>query len=176
MVYYNGINYTVKITDFGLAYIPGSKNNNAICSLLFESPEINYSYKFKDKLPKSLLYLHEHFHENPKLKSYADLLLNYTKDIEDKIKALGDSIHTPNKSNDLFSLGIVLYYVYFYGIPRNIMPRQITQEKILNNIKSSSIIKGLLCPYREERMSPGKAMEILQTPSTPQYRASRPTL
>ena len=147
--------YTLTLTDFGLAYHPTIGSSVLpLASVGFESPEILALYDNQNN-QKDYRFFHESTHPS------------YAKDIYANIISSGpipaeqlNTYHLPHKANDIWALGIVLHELYKNETPNND-----------SDYSDMPLLTGMLAPNRKDRLTIDQALDIFyempQPPAPP---------
>jgi serine/threonine protein kinase len=127
--------FHLELADFGMARDtndPDFSEEQALGSLMNESPEISLA----NKDPKA--FYHAYYYNM----NYA----SYGREIAQQINVLPEYA-IPNKANDMWSLGVVIYILYYKTIPSS-----------ANQSQFSPLIAGLLQPNRQNRFTADEAL------------------
>lgn len=152
LIYRDEHGYYAKLTDFGNAVYPRDLDfGDALATGMYESPEILLGYEAPGSIKHDYYYKGESG-DYIKRHSYAFACLKNERNTL-HIPSDPQSYAKPHLANDMWSLGIVLFYLLYKRCPRY-------RNKDFDRIEESPLLNGLLCPNRRLRLDIRQAIEL----------------
>lgn len=138
--------YHLKIADFGLFARQGDPRAKAGIYIPAWSPELAYSYAYSSKDTFNLKSLGQSFFEShPHLFEYNPKLFVNSSGFSD--------LQKPHSANDMWALGLMIFEMRYGRIPAYTV-------QDLSLIKQDRLLRGLLEPNRQKRLTIEKALQI----------------
>lgn len=135
----NQTGYRLKLTDYGLTQRHGDQSTQALATLLYHSPEIAKIYSHP--ISSHYNYYNHSLCNNTLAKHYAN-----------RYSRISDQLRAPNKANDIWALGIIVYEILYGEKP--------TFPEAHSKINTNPLLMGLLAPDRQYRIDIDRALEI----------------
>lgn len=148
--------YHIKLTDFGLSAEKGDKHAGAWSTASHQSPDIAYAYS------DLKIDMHYYFHGPNGKKSLGYVVYREYKELfplpprspADQEKF--EWFKGPHPANDMWAIGITVFEMRYKRMP------QFT-EKDCKLIEADPLLKGLLDPDRQTRLTVDGALEVLHS-------------
>ncbi len=140
--------FRAKLTDFGSARKDGDEVSTLLATTGYESPEISLFYAQGKSENHQYHEYYKYFNNPSEGKSFgAEFATQLTNVSLPKFAA-------PNKANDAWALGLIIFEIRHGRMPTA------SKKADIDIINNDPLLKGLLNPVREQRLTVSEALEM----------------
>lgn len=148
--------YHLKITDFGEARSDKDKNAYAAGPNLFQSPEMAYYYTNPyDPNKENKMYGKKYYDKSLGILGCVVIDSQEGRDVFKPDIKNREQFKSPNQSNDIWALGMLIYYIQHQSLPQSMHD--------IHEIRHDPLLKRLLDIDRTKRSTIDEALNINET-------------